>query len=230
LGVSLAVWQLFSGGNARADTKFEFGPRLGYALPFGNVEGTNDKLKQTFKGEVPIWFDAGARIADRYFVGAYLDYNVAILSHELSQACDTLTASASAQGVDVSCGGHDVRFGGEFMFHVLPKGAVDPWLGAGVGYEWLTFSIDEQTTVAAATLSSGVHGFEFANLQLGLDVPLGNDMAIGPFLAFTLAEFARTTTDCSGYCTGINLGGGSDLTEKKLHEWLFLGARATFEL
>jgi len=231
VGAAVGVWLLSNPGNARADAKFEFGPRLGYALPFGDAtSASGDELKHTFKGQVPIWLDAGARIAERFFVGAYLDYNVAILSSQLSKVCDAIDASASAYGVSASCSGHDVRFGGEFLFHLLPKGPVDPWVGAGIGYEWLAFSVTQETPSAATTLSAGIHGFEFTNLQLGLDIPVGRDMAIGPFLAFTLAEFSRTTVDCSGDCTGVNLPGGADISQNALHEWLFLGARATFEL
>ena len=226
--LGLAACVLSRTGNARADTEFEFGPRLGYALPFGYVEsGNNDKLRHTFKGQVPIWLDAGARIAERFFVGAYLDYNVGVLSSELSQACDTINASAS---VSASCSGQDVRFGGEFLFHLLPKGRLDPWLGVGVGYEWLAFSVTEEAGGQTATLSAGVHGFELANLQLGLDIPVAQHIALGPFLAFTLAEFRRTSTSCSGDCVIGSLAESSDITQKALHEWLFLGVRGTFEL
>jgi hypothetical protein len=88
-----------------------------------------------------------------------------------------------------------------------------PWIGAGLGYEWLRLSSSGGEEAVNGTLS----GFEFVNLQGGVDFkPLDDtNFGVGPFLAFSLAQYS-TAAD------------GGDIRDKTLHEWLNLGVRGTF--
>jgi hypothetical protein len=70
----------------------------------------------------------------------------------------------------------------------------------------------------------GVRGFEFLNLQGGIDFPLSDAVGLGPFLAFTIARYDNLSTDCSGAC-GEFESYSEDIEEKALHHWLMLGAR-----
>jgi hypothetical protein len=219
----------FGSGNARADTKFELGARLGYGVPFGRGTSDGSELKSTIAGQVPIWLEAGARIADHFFAGAYFDYGFGVLASETSDACRADQASAIGAGVDVSCNTNAVRLGAEFSYHIFPKRQFDPWLGAGFGYEW--FALSETASVGAnsATLTIGTHGFEVMNLQLGLDISVSENTALGPFTAFTLARYRKATLGCSGECSATAPADSSvDIDDKTLHEWLLFGARVTY--
>jgi hypothetical protein len=223
-------WLLLSGGNAHADTKFEMGARLGYGAPFGKFSDTGGKVNDLIVGQIPLWLDVGARLEKRFFVGVYWDYGFGISSSKISDGCKADQAAGASAGVDVSCNTHDMRLGGEFLYHISPLEQFDPWVGVGFGYEWVGLSETESAGDASATLTVGAHGFEFMNLQLGLDISVSENVALGPFAAFTLAEYRKASVSCSGDCAGTDLTSSTSLDGKTLHEWLLLGARITYQL
>jgi hypothetical protein len=205
------------------------GARLGYGLPFGNASaGDGHEVKQLIVGQVPFWLDAGARINQRFFVGAYFHYGFGIESSTVSDLCKADKADAAAADVDVSCNVHETRLGAEFLYHILPMQDLDPWVGIGFGYEWLGLSETADSGEASATQTIGAHGFEFINLQLGLDFSVSENVGLGPFVAFSLAEYRKGTLSCSGDCSADSISG--DIGGKALHEWLLFGARVTFQL
>ena len=70
LGVALAL----TANEASAQPKLEIGFRSGYAVPFGEVDERPerpDDLDDYAIGQVPIWFDIGARIREDLFVGRF---------------------------------------------------------------------------------------------------------------------------------------------------------------
>jgi hypothetical protein len=230
LGVLAGAWLCFGSGSARADTKFEMGARLGYGVPFGKGASDGSKLNTAIVGQVPVWLDAGARIADHYFVGMYFDYGFGVSSSETKAACKLDQAAVAGQGVDVSCSSHDARVGVEFLYHLLPTQRFDPWLGVGFGYEWFGLSETASVGTSSATVTFGTHGFELVNLQLGLDISISESVVVGPFMAFTLAQYRKSTLGCSGDCSGAIVDSSADINNKTVHEWLLFGARFTYQL
>jgi len=205
---------------AHADTKLELGLRTGYGIPLGKAAGGDGsgKVSDLIAGQIPIWLDVGARFSDHYYLGLYYSYGFGINGSTFSDGCD---ADKNASGADVSCSTSDMRLGIQYAYHLKPPGELDPWLGIGVGYEWLKAS----ESAGGVSLSTTAHGWEFFNLQLGLDVPVAEKFAVGPFVTFGLAQYSSVSLSSSG--------GGSasgDVTDKALHEWLFLGVRGTFVL
>jgi hypothetical protein len=144
-------------------------------------------------------------------VGAYFQYGFGISGDSCNE-----------------CSVHNMRLGGQVHYHFMPWEAVDPWIGAGIGYEWLSVSASQSFTFAGVTqsieASSTVHGFEFVNLQGGVDfLPSeGTTFGLGPFVALSIAKYSNGSAEVNGEKTS------GDVQNASVHEWLTLGVRGTF--
>lgn len=200
---------------ARAEpgTGFEAALRLGYGIPLGDAV-EDGKLSDGIGGQVPIIVDIGYRITPLVFLGLYAQYGFAWLNDD--NACDATNASCSA---------HDIRLGIEAQFHLRPREQLDPWIGVGIGYEWAGLSVEAANTEVSTTLS----GFEFINLQAGLDVKLGEHFYLGPFLNFSIGQYSDASVTCTGgaFCAN-QFGVNGSIDRKAVHEWLILGVRAGY--
>jgi hypothetical protein len=232
--LSLSAMVFVFSPDASADAKFELGLRTGYGLPFGKVydeEGTasGEDLSEGVAGQIPLWVDAGARIGGKLFVGGYVVYGIGILSDEFSNDCDDADQAADAFGGSVSCSISDVRLGAQVQYHFGEAGAsIDPWVGGGLGYEWLSLGQRIELSGEDADLAVTLHGFEFLNVQLGLDFPVSPNVALGPFAAFTFASYGTGRVSCSGSLCGDEDSESESIDDTAIHEWLFLGVRAAF--
>jgi hypothetical protein len=199
----------------------ELGARLGYGLPLGDVDthGTlGDPLGETIGHMVPIWMDAGYRLAPRWFAGLFFAYAPGSSGGALHRLCNSMTGcgfsssnGSGTPGVDLASV-FDVRAGAEVHYHLAPGKLWDPWLGAGLGYEWLHVGVPGGETWAS--------GFELVNLQAGLDVAVGTRVHLGPFAALTTAV----------YSWNDSLPSSSTFSGPALHEWVILGVRAAIDL
>jgi hypothetical protein len=185
---------------------FEFGARVSYAMPSGDVGGDGSGNGVPFDTWVdhafPIEVDVGYRFDARIYAGIYGGY-IPISR----QYCET-----------GNCSDHGLRVGAQVQFHPLGQAPFDPWLGLGSGYEWLSFSQRFPTD----TDERGLEGFEFAILQAGFDFGMTSTspvIKLGPVLTFSLAEFRRET---------FGSGGVTYVDDRRLHHWLTLGFRARF--
>jgi hypothetical protein len=208
---------------------FEFGLRMAFGLPFGSGSGGNgNSLDHTISNEfAPLWLDAGLRFASNWYVGAYFSYAIASISNQF--AGGGTKPLCSIQGV--GCSANDVRLGVNAAYHILPDGRVDPWFGAGFGYEWasLTVTADAAATTAGTpiTNSGGSDGWEFVNLQGGVDFRfLNGALGAGPFVTVTFDQFNHQSASSD------NNGGtvGSSIQNQALHEWFLFGIRGTYDL
>lgn len=211
---TLALASLLWTGAARAEedvedpdkpSGWEFGLRSGYALAFGKLAANTDPISDDVSGMIPIWVDAGYRITPHFYVGAYFQYGFILLA----DGCD-------------GCSAKDIRLGANVHYHVLPHASVDPWLGAGLGYEWLSASQTTGSGLTARTLDATFHGFELLNLQAGVDFRISDKGTVGPFVAFTFDQ-ASTQTVSSG-----NQSSSTSDFDKAFHHWLYLGVRVAF--
>jgi hypothetical protein len=139
-----------SASGASADTKYQLGVRIGFSVPLG---GISDALG----GTLPIWVDGGYRFSPRLILGGYARFALAF----------------TVPGCIASCSGYALGLGGEAHYHLDPFLGLDPWIGAGVGFEDISFGGESGS------------GFE-VNAQGGLDYKPG----FGPFVGFAYDSYS----------------------------------------
>ena len=227
---AIATASTLAFAQAESPLHFEIGARVGYAVPLGDIYGNGGQtavktgMSDYIDGMIPFVGELGVRIARSVFVGAYLHYGIVSIA----------SSGPSCQGLD-TCDGHDVRLGGELLYHLNPEGPPDPWLGIGFGYEWMTVHSEGSKSVpgfgtVSASLDSTLSGFEYVNLQLGVDYVAGHGIGLGPFVMLTVAQFGsydKTTTQTFAGRTGTKSDSG-DIQDTAVHEWWIFGLRGTF--
>ena len=198
-----------SGGGAEdgpPDTGFSLGARLGYALPLGSASHASP-LNKELSGGIPIVLDGGYRVTPHVYIGLYFQFAPTFVS---SDVCPS----------PASCSAKDIRFGFNARYHVSPKEKMDPWGGVGIGYEWASVS----STAGGRSSDSSLSGFEFLNLQVGIDFKATPRFRVGPMLGLSVAQYSSGSTTSGG--TTVS----ADIQEKTFHEWLFLGLRGQYDL
>lgn len=215
----LALW--LTATSARAEetlpVHFEAGVRAAVGFAIGNAVGpradapAGTPLSDLVAWSVPLQVEAGARVGP-VFVGGYLSWAYG----KPGSAFDGESARSAS----------DVRFGFEVLWHFAPDRAVDPWAGLGVGYEWLNLNA---TGPSGIPVSASFRGFEWVNVQLGVDFALGRSWRIGPFLQARVGQY---DTGSLGIVTpqGAQPSGTSDLPSKAAHAWFDVGVRLGFLL
>ena len=69
------------------------------------------------------------------------------------------------------------------------------------GYEWITssetapsaFVVVAGRAVPLVTVDTSVSGWQFANVQIGVDYKVSPDLGLGPFVMFSPGEYSVTT-------------------------------------
>lgn len=211
----LVVAVLSTPTSARADEQsgLALGLRAAYALPFGDAGG-GAKLNQLTAGAIPLQLDVGYRFDRRWQVGGYFGWGPARIA-------DDARSGLSAQGATDISGHAIMRIGVQGSYSFLPDARLAPWVGLSAGWEWVRYA---SATVAGAETEIGVRGFE-AGVQVGGDYRIAPRFTIGPFASFHVGQFRSTMTWRSGSSEST-----ADISDKKLHEWLQLGLKGTFNL
>jgi hypothetical protein len=200
--------------------KFELGLRGGYALPFGKVsDSATDDISALVSGQVPIWLHAGVRLPKGVTLGFYFSYGVDVFGGGVGSLC-----GSSVDGARLSCHGFDLRSGPQFLYHAPVTPLLDPWVGAGLGWEVLKITASAQSQASTAKLDVSASGIELFMLEAGLDFKLAESFGLGPFVAYSAGMFSNSSVSCQGDCTGVPTGGG-DIAQKTVHSWTFFGAR-----
>jgi opacity protein-like surface antigen len=210
---AFALTMTVAGAANAEETGVEIGVRSGYAIPLGEAGGGDD-LSDLYGGIIPLWFDLGYRLTPNVMIGAYFQYGFGLLpSGVSSDGCEAVDCSLS-----------NMRLGAQVHYHFLPWEKVDPWLGAGIGYEWGRQSVSGTFLGQTLDVSSTFHGFEFFNLQAGVDFLPSEEtnFGLGPFIALSLAQYSDATVKADGE------EGSGEIQNKGIHEWLTLGIRGTF--
>jgi hypothetical protein len=180
-----------------ARSGFQMALRGDYAIPFGS---TQSGLKQSdvFAGRATIFFfDIGYKPRPHFFVGGYFGFGVG--------ACGD-AIPAGVNGCAMATG----RAGAEIIYSFLPAARLNPWIGYGIGVEWVG---------AQGTYAGSFFGPELGNFSAGFDVRVSHGLGIGPFVNFGVGEYTSI---------GLPTGGRPQTDfDKTLHEWLSFGARFT---
>ena len=231
LSTTAAAVLTASAASAFADggpTGIELGLRTGYALPLGDASGgrtlttstgttttttttTGSSLSDGVSGQIPLWVDVGYRFTPNFYVGGFFQYGFAFIPNNAETGC--------GQG-GVSCSGHDVMFGVNAHYHVMPDAPFDPWIGLGFGYETLTFNLSQAGQSADVSAS----GWQFVNFQVGGDYHVTPSFGVGPFVALSLGQYSSVSVSGGGSSTS------NDIANKAMHEWLTFGLRGAYDI
>jgi hypothetical protein len=199
---------------AEGPSGFELGFRTGYAVPFGQSTGVaGDDLDKVASGAVPIWFDLGYRLPAQIYIGAFFQYGIGFLADKVSSA-----AGCGQNGL--TCSLNDVQAGADLHYHIQPDGPFDPWVGVGIGYEWLNFS----ASAGGRSAGGQAKGLQFVNFQVGGDYKVTPEFGVGPFVMIGLGEYDSTSATLANGTTTSN-----DITNQALHEWLTFGLRGVYD-
>jgi opacity protein-like surface antigen len=175
--------------------------RSGFAVPLGEAFAASGSLSSTIAGYVPLRLDVGYRLARHFYVG---------LAGQLAAIMSTGCPSGA------SCSGSNVRYGVMVAYHLLPSHRVDPWIGAGMGFEML----DVSRTVAGSRVDISARGLELLDVELGVDLQTTRALRIGPVLSSSLARYSTVS---------VNDTPTRDF-DTALHAWVMGGLRGAFDL
>ena len=193
----------------------QLGLRLGYAPAMGDafqVKGDPQaaKMSDGVKSQVPLQLDVSYRFDKFLAAGAYLSYGFGQVGGQIKDLCDS-------NGLDCSASVVRVGVQGIYTFSQA-QAALVPWAAVNLGYERGKL----EASGFGASGSETASGWELG-LTVGGDYRATPQFAIGPFVGLSLGQYTSAES-------GGALGGGSLDIDKKLHEWLQLGVRGTFDL
>jgi len=186
---------------------FQAALRPGIAFPLGGLSGSRS-MSDVAGAQIPLLLDVGFKVSPHVFLGAYGSFGLGFVT----------SAFEEVQCRARDCGARSVHVGAQVQYHASPASEVNPWIGYGIGYEWLW------TTGIAGT---SYRGPEYARFMLGVDLRLSRSIGLGPVADLTLAQYtdASAEPDVAGGTAGARGGASVDLSDKALHEWVTLGFR-----
>jgi hypothetical protein len=227
-GVSL-IWSLPASAEDPGSHelhRFRLGLRTGFGVPFGRYAEVRtlasfrdqevNAISDDVHGVIPFWLDAGYRLSSQLTVGGYFVFGLVL--PKVAPAGNPLSGGCP-EGFD--CAATGLRAGVQAEYAFL-NGPVRPWLGLGVGYEWVHTRLEGKTLdLDLATWHSGP---EFLHLQGGSDFRLYPGFALGPFVTLTAMQYTSCSLELSGQRQSC------ELDDRAWHGWLLVGARGTLDL
>jgi hypothetical protein len=179
-------------------------------MPFGRVTDWSDgEMSNTFGSQLALLGELGWRPIPRLLIGGYVGVALGGPAGYTKDGCRSNDASCTAIGA---------RLGFELLYHALPEGAADPWLGYGIGVEANSISQHDESRKTTATFT----GFEYARFMLGVDFRITQRFGLGPVLDYSIGNYDHLSADRDGDSSEVSLG------TKAVHRWLTLGLRAAF--
>ena len=208
-----------------AETYFGFEPgfRAGFEVPVGGAGddflGNSRDLSDLATWRTPFWVDLNYRWSESTAFGIY------------GQAAFGGTGDACLG----DCTFAELRIGAQGQLHLSPGEPLDPWIGIGLGYQWLTFRdffiIDPETGTTQRT-AENLSGPELL-LQGGLDFEVQKGLAVGPYLASSLSAYIGDRQTCSTQPTTTEAALAAECPDlsaegQTFHAWIGLGLRGTY--
>lgn len=198
-----------------ADAQVALDFKVGYAMPIGYVQlqspvvSSDWPMSDWWSGAIPIEVAARYRFTPNVSAGVYFQWNPAFVS---SATC----------GSGASCSGHDMRLGVVMVYDIIPDGAVNPWFGLGMGWQWSQASV----TTGGVTGTLNVNGWEFPVVQAGVDFVLAKAFALGPYVGF----FGGTYTNLTYKYGSSESRWAVDPSTRAYHAWVQFGLKGTLNL
>ncbi|RYZ39477.1 MAG: hypothetical protein EOO71_19990 [Myxococcaceae bacterium] len=176
----------------------------GYVYKDGlSSAGTVESLKITdsAKVSIPVIVEVGFRATPRFYLGVWGSWEK-VFTKENPLSCPT--------GFD--CSTQQWRFGPEVRYHLSPMGGFDPWIGLGVGLEFLKSHVQGTTqvpvapgVVVPAEVDTRVtdKGPTFARLTLGGDIRVTRAFSVGPIITASIGSYTVRTGTQTLNITGV---------------------------
>jgi len=186
--------------------------RTGVAVPFGTVDSNKyDELSDLVGAQFPLVLDVGVRVARALFLGAFLGGSIGGAGGDMSAAC-------SASGM--SCYSTTLHAGFQLQVHTRGGKNADPWLGYGLGYEWLHMAGSSSDRTTAYSF----RGIELLQLAFGIDFRLNERWVMGPFISYSIGQFGHMSYSSSGK-DSPSQSQEQSLSNAGTHEWFGIGVR-----
>ncbi len=195
-----------------AAAQISFDAKAAYALPVGNVWigspwNATQPMTNAWTGAIPIEVGVRYHVVPNTSLGAYFGWGPAFAK---SPGLPGLSFDPSF--------GTDMRVGLELMYEFLPASAFNPWFLIGTGWEW--------TNLSGSGASVTFSGWEYMNLQAGIDFQIDRAFGIGPYVGFLGGAYTNITA--TGSAQGY--GGAVPTDSRAFHGWLQIGLKGTLNL
>ena len=213
---------VLTAARAAADTGIEpkwrpeLALRVAYAVPYGHYENDtpNDSgaLSTDIKAAVPLTLEAGARRAERLYLGAGATWGRVL--------------GTSAPPYYVQNDGNTLRLAAHGRYEFRPGAPVRPWAGLAGGVEWV-----QQGYVT-------YFGFPYLAVDAGVAIPVRDPACLGPFVGASLGRFQHVDGESTGYLNSTFTTGlvpqpgpnSRDIAAPAWHGWIELGVRGCLSL
>jgi hypothetical protein len=149
------------------------------------------KITDSAKVSVPVIAEVGVRATPHFYIGVWGSWEK-VFTKENEFSCPA--------GFD--CSTQQWRVGPEVRYHFAPHAGFDPWLGLGVGLEFLKSHVTGTTQVPVApgtTVPAQVdtqvtdRGPTFARVTLGGDVRVAHALSVGPIITASIGSYTVRT-------------------------------------
>ncbi len=179
-----------------------FSLRGGWAPSFGDA-AANAPMSEIVRAQIPLQVDFLWRWGP-LAAGAYGSWGLALAGCDPGARCSASSARVGAEAT--------------WTFPTANPG-LEPWAGAGAGYEWTARRRERAGTAVDWTY----RGPEILSLQGGADFRVERRIAIGPFLLLALGRYSHLSLDTpEGNASG-------EIAGRAFHAWLEVGVRGTFD-
>lgn len=191
-----------------AARSFQAALRSGVQLPWGAASDLQgDELSARYGWQVPLILDAGFKLTKPMFLGVYAGLGY-------GRVGDAGEAEAACRATGVSCSVLSLQLGVQGQYHFAASDRLNPWIGAGFGYEQ-----------AQQSLSVGPHSEEQRSsgitlLKLAFGVDYRTSFGFGPFVEVSAGRYETTRTELDG----VRVHEGP-VDASAWHGFLVIGAR-----
>jgi outer membrane protein len=205
-------------------TGFTAGLRLGVGLPLGQAGhdlllGSERDLKDLTPWRAPIWLDVGYSPTASTTIGVYAQVG---------------TGGTGDACIASDCDWSDIRVGAELEWRILPGAPVNPWLGLGLGYEWLSYRALVTTDVPDGEGGTGTFTGRYTErfggpelmLHGGIDFQVEDALRIGPYASATVGQYMTDSYSCQPATPECPSNGSLD--GAGFHSWIGFGLRGAY--
>jgi hypothetical protein len=177
----------------------EIGVNTGYTQGFGDI-ASGESVGRTADAGLGVGLNLAYRASPGFSIGAvgqFQEFN----------PDDRLGTNTNVRGVAA---------GLDATFHFAPYERVDPFLSLGSGYR-LLWSMPGGPANDVLT-----HGFQLARLNLGLDVRVSKDIAIGPMAGADLNMFVWRNAE--------GPAGNAEIGDRRVNTFVYGGLQGRFDV